>query len=259
MGTPEIATFLYHEVTDDPTSSGFQRPGAQAYRHTVGAFSEHLNQIAASGRASRPVNEIDFGHTGRFLMITFDDGGKSALTACEQLNARNWKGHFFVITGLMEDRLFLDKQAIRYIRSCGHVIGSHSHTHPDIFRSQSLETMIGEWRTSCSRLSDLLGESCEVASIPGGDLSPRVVESAEASGIRFLFTSEPWLRPRRVGKCWVLGRVCPKVGTAPSQIARLARFQGWKEQLLSRRAKNLVRVALHPLYTYYVRRSTIPY
>ena len=259
MGTPEIATFLYHDVADDPTTSGYQRPGALAYRHTVSALSDHLDQMAASGRTTRAIDEIDFEHSGRFLTITFDDGGKSALAACDLLNARKWKGHFFIVTSLLKDPLFLDPQAIRYIRSCGHVIGSHSHTHPDIFRSQSLEKMNQEWSTSCSRLSDLLGESCQVASVPGGDISPRVFESADASGIRYLFTSEPWLRPRKVGNCWVLGRVCPKVGTPSSQIARLARFQGWNEQLLSRRAKNLVRFALHPLYTYYVRRSTIPY
>lgn len=259
MGTPEIATFLYHEVTDHPASSGFQRPGALAYRHSVDGFKEHLDQIAASGRSSRSVHEVDFDQAGRFLMITFDDGGRSALAVSELLNARNWKAHFFVITSLVGDNLFLDKESIRYIRSCGHVIGSHSHTHPDIFRSQPVDKMIEEWRTSCSRLSDLLGESCDVASVPGGDISPRVLESAEASGIRYLFTSEPWLRPRRVGNCRVLGRVCPKAGTPSSQIARLARFQGWNEQLLSRRAKNLFRLALHPLYTYYVRRSTIPY
>src|SRR6185503_19402527 len=37
-GGPEIAGLMYHEVTDDPTSSGFQRPGALPYTLSRAAF-----------------------------------------------------------------------------------------------------------------------------------------------------------------------------------------------------------------------------
>ena len=30
---PKIAAFLYHEVTDDPLASGFQRKAALPYKH----------------------------------------------------------------------------------------------------------------------------------------------------------------------------------------------------------------------------------
>ena len=39
---PQIAAFTYHEVTDDPSSSGFQRLGAVPYKLTPRAFAEHL-------------------------------------------------------------------------------------------------------------------------------------------------------------------------------------------------------------------------
>src|SRR5207249_2262720 len=81
-------------------------------------------------------------------------------------------------------------------------------THPHIFREQTLDQMVGEWRTSCDRLADLLGEPCTVASVPGGDISPVVLQSAAVAGLHYLFTSEPTPVPERVGGCWVLGRYC---------------------------------------------------
>ena len=108
---------------------------------------------------------------------------------------------------------FLDAAATRYLHSCGHVIGTHSHTHPDIFRALSFDQMIEEWRVSCDLLSDMLGVPCLMASVPGGDVSGRVFQSADLAGLQFLFTSSPVVIPKREGSCWVLGRVCPKART----------------------------------------------
>ena len=44
---PELATFAFHEVTDDPRASGFQRPAALPYKHTRLAFAQHLASIGA--------------------------------------------------------------------------------------------------------------------------------------------------------------------------------------------------------------------
>lgn len=249
----EVATLNYHDIGWD---SGFQRSGALPYKHSMPAFTGHLDAIASSGRMPRLVSEIDFERVGRYLMITFDDGGSSALDVIEQLNRRGWKAHFFIITSRIGTSRFLDAAAIRQIRTCGHLIGSHSHTHPDIFRAQKVNAMMEEWFTSCNRLSDLLGEKCDVASVPGGDISAEVLQSADAGGIRYLFTSEPWLKPRKIGNCWILGRVCPRAGTPAEQIRRLAQFQGWREELLLRRTKVFAKAALGPLYRRYVQRTT---
>ena len=45
---PTIAGFGYHEITDQPSESGFQRPGALPYKLTPRACAEHLDQMAAS-------------------------------------------------------------------------------------------------------------------------------------------------------------------------------------------------------------------
>jgi peptidoglycan/xylan/chitin deacetylase (PgdA/CDA1 family) len=253
---PAVATFMFHEVTDDPTSSGFQRPGAIAYKHGTSAFTEHLTAIAAGPVSPTLVTGIDLAVPGRHVLLTFDDGGVSALTAAAMLEERGWKGHFFIVTDRIGTRGFLSADQLQRLRRAGHTIGSHSHSHPSIFRELPVARMVEEWRGSSDLLAQLLGEPCLSASVPGGDISRRVLESAGAAGLRYLFTSEPWLAPRRVDGCWALGRFSVKVSTPPENVRALAQFQGWTNALIRRRMKVLATRALPPLYRLYIRART---
>jgi hypothetical protein len=117
---------------------------------------------------------------------------------------------------------------------------------------------MSQWQTSCDILSQLLGEACTVASVPGGDISPAVLNSAHASRIRYLFTSEPWLTPRRVDDCWILGRVAVKANTPAARVQAYASLRGWRTALIERRASVAARRVLGPLYRMYVRHRTAP-
>ena len=253
---PEVACLMYHEVTDDPTASGFQRPGALAYKHSTATFAEHLALIAEIPLRPTLITDLDLTRPGRHLLLTFDDGGKSALTAGELLDKRGWKGHFLIVTSLIGNRTFIDPDGIRALHAAGHLIGSHSHTHPNIFRDQEPARMVEEWRISRDILSQITGAPCVSASVPGGDISSRVLESADAAGLRYLFTSEPWLFPRRSGGCAILGRYSVKVTTSAAQVGALARFRGWRTALVRRRLKVWATRALPPLYRLYIRART---
>jgi peptidoglycan/xylan/chitin deacetylase (PgdA/CDA1 family) len=249
-----VASLGYHDVTDLPADSGFQRNGAVPYKLRADQFAQHLDRIAGLA-APALVTDIDLIRQGRHLLLTFDDGGKSALRVSEELCRRGWRGHFFITTGLIGQRTFLDADEIRHLRSCGHIVGSHSHTHPDIYRELDWEQMVVEWRRSCDLLAQLLGEPCVTAAVPGGEISSAVLRSAASAGLRYLFTSEPWLKPRIVGGCWVLGRFCPKASTSSEEIAELADFRGWTSKLLVRRLKGMASRSVPPLYRLYVSRS----
>jgi peptidoglycan/xylan/chitin deacetylase (PgdA/CDA1 family) len=253
---PEIAGFMYHEVTDRPRETGFQRPGAVPYTLSPAAFTRHLEQFRAGPLAPELVTSVDFIRPARHLLLTFDDGGRSAVYIGDQLARLGWKGHFFVITGRIGQRTFLDPDQIRYLRGCGHLIGSHSHSHPDIFRELTRAAMVEEWRVSRDILEQILGEPCPVASVPGGDISPLVAASAGDAGLGYLFTSEPWLAPRRAGGCWLLGRYVVKAATSPARVRALSRFRGWRRALLVRGLKVTARRSLPPLYRLYVRWTT---
>lgn len=254
----ELACLMYHEVTDDPATTGFQRIAARHYALTTRVFGEHLDRLTRAAITPSTVDRIDLAQAGRYLLLTFDDGGRSALYAAEQLAQRGWQGHFFVCTSHIGERTFLDAAGIRELAAMGHHIGTHSHTHPDIFRDLTRARMLEEWRVSALILEDLLGAPCLSASVPGGDISATVLESADDAGIRWLFTYEPWTTPRLVGRCWVLGRVCLKAGSTADQVADLVQFRGWRRARLERGLKGLARHGMAPLYRLYVERSTLP-
>jgi peptidoglycan/xylan/chitin deacetylase (PgdA/CDA1 family) len=250
------AAFGYHDVTDVPTDSGFQRNRAIPFKLGTQHFQEHLDRIAEVSLTPALVTEVDLAGSGRHLFLTFDDGGKSALRVGEELCRRGWRGHFFISTGLIGRRTFLHQGELRELRSCGHIVGSHSHTHPDIYRELDWERMVVEWRQSSDILAQLLGEACLTGAVPGGEISSAVLRSAATAGLRYLFTSEPWLRPRIVRGCWILGRFCAKASTTAEEIAELARFRGWSSRLLVRRLKGAARRSIPPLYRLYLSRSS---
>ena len=64
----------------------------------------------------------------------------------------------------------MSKNDIRDLAKRGHQIGSHSHTHPNVFRNQSIDQMRYEWSTSKNILEDILGEEVLICSVPGGDV-----------------------------------------------------------------------------------------
>lgn len=259
--SPEIAGLMYHEVTDDPKSSGFQRSGALPYVLTRSAFAAHLSAIAGGRLRPELVSDLDLSSTNgngqhRHLLLTFDDGGASAMYIAEELARHQWKAHFFIVTGRIGERTFLKPADVRELRSAGHIVGTHSHTHPDIFRSLPRELMTTEWRVSRAILEALLGEPCVAASVPGGDISRVVLESAADTGLKYLFTSEPLVRPERVGDTWILGRVILKSGVSAATIRQLVAFRGWQRAQLIRRLGGIARALCPPLYAQYVRLRT---
>jgi hypothetical protein len=116
-----------------------------------------------------------------------------------------------------------------------------------------------EWRSSRNRLSDLLGEPCVAASVPGGDVSSAVIRSAAGAGYAYVFTSEPDPRPALQGPCRVLGRFVVKASHTAEQVGHLARGEGWQQALFMRRLRVAATWALPGLYRQYVAFRTHPH
>lgn len=239
---PMLAGFTYHEVTDDPSTTGFQRSSALPYKHSIGEFRSHLDQIARNGIRPERIGALSEGD--RHLLLTFDDGGRSALDAADILEHRGWFGHFFIVTALLDTARFLSKAGVRALYERGHLIGSHSHTHPDIFLRLSPAQMAFEWRHSRAILEEVIGASIVAAAIPGGHGSRATEQTAAAAGYTFLFTSQPRPVPWWTDGMLCIGRVCPKAGIPLERIGLLARGRGFTRERMLWRAKSAVRQLL---------------
>lgn len=220
-------TLLYHDVieNDRPESSGFSKPGMPLYKIKIGDFKKHLGAIAKIVK-DKPVNSFKLSDGKKAetpLLLTFDDGGLSAYTCvADILDGLGWRGHFLVISDYIGAPAFLNKQHIRELRKRGHAIGVHSRSHPERMSYLSTERLKEEWATSVKKLSDILGERIEIASIPEGYYSKRVAETAVLAGIKILFTSEPTMKCHYANGCMVVGRYTVYRGMSPAAIGGIA-------------------------------------
>jgi peptidoglycan/xylan/chitin deacetylase (PgdA/CDA1 family) len=223
----KAVTFMYHDIVAtaaEARSSGFAGAAADTYKLAARVFEEHLAAIAAAARVAPGV--VTAPAAAQATYITFDDGGRGAYRhAAAALERRGWRGHFFVATDFINRPEFLSEAEIAELHRRGHVIGSHSASHPLRMAKCSRGQLRSEWSRSVERLRQILGEEVTVASVPGGMYSTAVAEEARSAGIRHLFNSEPVTEVRQCGDCSVLGRYTVKSSTTSAYIGRLARAE----------------------------------
>ena len=222
---------MYHDLVadGDEDASGFPGRDAALYKISVTAFSAHLDAISRSltSRPARPANPArpaDPALPARPAppILTFDDGGVSAMVAATLLEQRGWTGRFFITTNYIGTRGFLSADEIRSLSARGHIIGAHTCSHPLRMARCSWAQLVDEWSRSCSALSAIVGTRVEEASVPGGDFAARVAEAAARAGIVRLFTSEPTGRIRDAYGLTLAGRFTVQRWTTASTAAAMA-------------------------------------
>jgi len=217
----KATTLLFHDVVPFGRFdlSGFQSPDANLYKLDCSVFERHLAAIGECAAAPPGLVCDPQSTSPQSLLMTFDDGGVSAATfIADMLESRHWLGHFLVTTDFIGTPGFVHPSQLRELHSRGHVIGSHSCSHPLRMASCSAAQLDREWRESVARLQDILGSPVEVASIPGGYYGKNVATAAAAAGIRYLFTSEPVTSVRAVEGCRIYGRFSVHQGVQPGWV-----------------------------------------
>lgn len=203
-----MRTLMYHDVVPyaEREAVGFPGPLAARYKLEPGAFEAHLQALAETdlwigtlaADGSPAVHGPSAAHGSSAVdrplpqvLLSFDDGGSSALQAAAALERRGWRGQFFITTGRLGTPGFMSAEQLLELVRRGHVVGSHSHTHPTYMGKLSRRELDREWGSSRVVLEEILGEPPLTASVPGGYLSDSVAASAAAAGYEVLFTSEP--------------------------------------------------------------------
>ena len=242
-------SLMYHDVCRGAVDeTGFRGPGPGRYKVSRARFGEHLEALAAACGA--PPSIANAGGLGDRWMLTFDDGGAGALDAARDLARRRWRGHFFVVPTLVGTPGFLEWGEVREIAAMGHVIGSHSHTHPPRISACTPQEQHDEWRRSTEAIAERVGAPVTVASVPGGYASRPVARAAAAAGVEVLFTSTPTARSATVDGCLLLGRYAILHDTPAARAAQAAagHTAPWLAQRASWQARAVVKRVAGPHY-----------
>ena len=244
----QIATILYHDVVENGwDESGYPGAAAARYKLSRATFARHIRSLADVGRAVTVDSALAHPCPGTFL-FTVDDGGSCSLHIADTLEAHGWRGHFFVPTDVIDTPGFVTREDVRELDRRGHVVGSHSCSHPAWMSELPDRRLYGEWERSCAILADLTGRPTAVASVPGGYYAPRVADAAARAGIAVLFNSQPTAEVHTRGTCRVLGRYCVRRGdTARFAAALVAGVGGARTlQTLAWKAKGAVKLCARP-------------
>jgi peptidoglycan/xylan/chitin deacetylase (PgdA/CDA1 family) len=123
--------------------------------------------------------------------MTFDDGHRSQFElAAPILDEMKIPGLFFVTTawvGLLP--AVMSWHNLRELQQAGHIIGSHTHTHPMLTACGTV-ALRNELTVSKQVLEQRLGVEVDSISMPGGRINARVLAACGEAGYKHVYTSQ---------------------------------------------------------------------
>jgi peptidoglycan/xylan/chitin deacetylase (PgdA/CDA1 family) len=256
MSWPRAHVLMYHGIHEDADTLGRAHAG-RSYNVSLAAFRAQMRAIAQNLHVAPSVlPQLDHPPLReRSWAVTFDDGLDSVLPAAETLDSQGWRAHFFIVSEWIGKPGFLSPGHLIDLRNRGHIIGSHSLSHPDPMSGLSYPRLLEQWQSSSEELGSILGERIRVAAVPGGGYSSMVAAAASEAGIDFLFTSEPTSHIHRVDGCTVIGRYAIRNSTEARVAAALAtgdpfacsaQWAGWNTRTV---AKKVLGIAYYRVRT----------
>ncbi len=229
-----MIVLMYHDiVTKVDKSSGFQNENAFQYKVEESAFEEQVKALR-----------------GKDVMFTFDDGGISFITkAAPILEKYGLRGVFFISTKYIDTPGFLSGGQVKELVVRGHIVGSHSHTHPERFTKLSVAEIRNEWAKSFEILNRILGIGDLTMSIPNGYTSDIIMEEAIKAGYTDIYTSEPTTKVRVFRNHKVIGRYVVHNGMGTQDVIRIVESKGTRLKMaLKWRLLNIVKGVLGSSY-----------
>lgn len=121
------------------------------------------------------------------IYLTFDNGFEAGHTESilDTLRKEKVPATFFLVTHYLETAPELVKQMIKD----GHIIGNHSHTHPNMAKLSD-ERMVEQWQKFDEKLKEVAGiERTYYVRPPAGVFSERLLEVGNQHGYTHMFWS----------------------------------------------------------------------
>ena len=206
------AVLMFHDVVGHSLDA--KAVPRDKYTLSESVFRDHVRAVSNHiGRRGIDRDSVSF---------TVDDGLESAYTLIAPiLEEFGFRGYFFVNTLTLDTPGYLSSDRLTELRDRGHVIGTHSHSHPLMLSRLSEEQIRREWATSVEILEDILGEKVRYAAIPGGFFSKASKTVLAELGIETIFTSRPAKTPGFYGNVKIQGRYAILAGDPAGKIASL--------------------------------------
>ncbi len=164
------------------------------------------------------------------VRITQDDGGGSSLLLANFLSNLGIRCTFFIATDYIGQPSFLTPSEIRWLRSLGHMVGSHSHSHPNPFCLLDDRQLDYEVQKSQQILEDILMEKIKKFSIPGGESRSDTFKalSSPKYALHEVCTSIPHRGViQRIGRTEFHGRFCIERCHSSQKILNAFKGKGW--------------------------------
>lgn len=229
-----MVVLMYHDIVSKvDKTSGFQNESAFQYKVDESAFEEQVNALQ-----------------GMNVIYTFDDGGESFYTkAAPILEKYRLRGVFFVSTKYIGTPGFLTAEQVKELAARGHIIGSHSHTHPQNLAKLSTEDIKEEWQISHDILNELLDKREFPLSVPNGYTSKPIMEEAVKCGYTDIFTSQPTTITQLFQNHKIVGRYVVHDCMTAQDVLRIVESKGVRLKLaLKWHVLNIVKGILGPSY-----------
>jgi peptidoglycan/xylan/chitin deacetylase (PgdA/CDA1 family) len=193
----------------------FLRPGTVLVYHGLGRpddarllispehLEAHVRYLQRRGYEFRTAEELTGAPASGTVVLTFDDGFRTALTDVAPLLERlGVRGTFYVSPGLFgkqhwqvsgDDGRLLDADDAKALVEAGMELGSHTMSHPDL-RTLSDEDLACELEESKSVIEKITGRPCRTLAYPYGLFDDRVTAATAAAGyeLAFAWLPGPW-------------------------------------------------------------------
>jgi peptidoglycan/xylan/chitin deacetylase (PgdA/CDA1 family) len=158
----------------------------------------------------REMMEIISRHKNQ-ITITVDDAGRGNFEYMLpifrefQLKAYIFVPTFFISKGGNTSKYMTEAQ-IKAFSEEGHIIGSHSHNHPQNISLLPPKGILDEWKISKEILEGITQKDITNCSIPGGFYSKQQFQVLCDLGYKNIFTSIPTFQVRKLSDIQIYGR-----------------------------------------------------
>ena len=219
---------MYPDVySSTEKESGFQFPTSYPYKISVTKFEEQVRFAHNYCKQNNLSKDI--------IEFTFDDGGESFYRiAAPILEKYGFRGVFFISTSHIGTDKFLTAEQVKALHQQGHIVASHSHSHPRNMTELSVNDLLNEWRTSVQILEDIIRVPVMIASIPSGYNSKEVTDTAAQAGIKILYTSKPTIKSIHTIGIVLIGRYVIHSNTSIETFGKIISSANYRRKMLYR-------------------------